>query len=392
MNLESLRRKRVKRMGIKISMHAGQRRILFVLERATKKFHGDIALWMQYIEFARKQKANKKLSEILTSVLRMHPGNPDLWIYAADYALEGRNDMKEARSYMQRALRFCKNSEITWLEYARLEMIYITRISQRGRALNRNGDTSNKDFVSGADGGAGDIVTLPPIPNPYSDPNVHADDSLDQKILQELEATPVLSGAIPMAIFDGAMGQFPGNSTLGLHFFDIVGDFPGVPCTRSILQHILDHLLAVAPLDSTTLLCFIRQPVIGIETISPDFPVALGVSLNRLESVLMANIPSAELTKNFSCRYTLCQQIIEWILSFIVEGLDTDIHKVLSMTLRKLWSLYHEAIQQAPGTDSGSFAKVFNELQSAGYQDLVDPAKGTALHLWPNDRKLLNLQ
>src|SRR5277367_1229970 len=40
MNLDTLRRKRVKRLGVKVTAHTGQRRIYFILDRATRKFHG----------------------------------------------------------------------------------------------------------------------------------------------------------------------------------------------------------------------------------------------------------------------------------------------------------------------------------------------------------------
>lgn len=88
MNLESLRKKRVKRLGVKTTNHTGQRRIFFVLDRATRKFRGDIGLWMQYVAYARKQKSNKRVSQILTTVLRLHPTKAELWIYAANYALK----------------------------------------------------------------------------------------------------------------------------------------------------------------------------------------------------------------------------------------------------------------------------------------------------------------
>src|SRR3954454_5830774 len=86
-NVDALRRKRVRRLSLKAPAHNGQRRIFFILDRGTRKFPGDIGLWMQSIEYARKQKAHKKLSQIFTNVLRLHPTKPDLWIYAAQFAM-----------------------------------------------------------------------------------------------------------------------------------------------------------------------------------------------------------------------------------------------------------------------------------------------------------------
>lgn len=67
MNLEALRRKRVQRLGLKSKSHLGQRKIFFVLDRATRKFYGDIGLWMQYIDFAKKEGASKVLLKVFAS-------------------------------------------------------------------------------------------------------------------------------------------------------------------------------------------------------------------------------------------------------------------------------------------------------------------------------------
>lgn len=135
MNLDTLRKARAKRLGIKSKSYTGQRRILLILDRATKKFHGDAALWLQYLTFARKQKSNKKVSQIITGMLRLHPTDPELWIYAADYALDERGDIIEARTLMQRGLRFCSRSKHLWSAYLKLEMIYIAKITARHQIL-----------------------------------------------------------------------------------------------------------------------------------------------------------------------------------------------------------------------------------------------------------------
>lgn len=389
MNLESLRRKRVKRMGIKANTHTGQRRIYFVLERATKKFHGDIGLWMQYIEFARKQKSNKKLSEILTSVLRMHPTRPELWIYAANYAIEERGDMSEARSCMQRGLRFCKNSKSLWCEYAKLEMIYIANILDRGRVLGRNQDRSKKDLMPSEGEIDGDMLAFPT--SMAFDINSQEEDSVDQEVLKTLQATPVLSGAIPMAIFDGAMNQFAGDVILGERFLNTVVEFQDAPCANRILQHIIDRLLAIAPTDPITLMCFIRQPVIGVPTLSPDFPGALGNSLDRLTSAMTVTTSSTGPKHTLRSNSVLATKAMEWILQFAVEKLDPDIYKAILMTVRKLWSQYESDVQQDGGTDKVGFVKIIGELSRKGFEEVVNLGLPVALRVWPNDPEILSL-
>ena len=57
----------MQRLGIKSKSHLGQRKIFFVLDRATRRFHGDIGLWIQYIEFAKKEGASRVLLKVFAS-------------------------------------------------------------------------------------------------------------------------------------------------------------------------------------------------------------------------------------------------------------------------------------------------------------------------------------
>ncbi|MCJ1264330.1 U3 snoRNP protein [Lobaria immixta] len=224
-----------------------------------------MGLWMQYIDFARKQNSNKKLSVILTRMLQMHATKPELWIYAANYALKEWSEINEARSYMRRGLRFCKNSKHLWSEYARLEMIYIARIVARGRDLSREKDLSKKNVSPNADEQDANVIALSSIT------------AIENTTLIRIVC------AIPMAIFDGAIDQFAGDATLDETFFDIVVEFQDLSCASRILQHAMDYLLTAAPSDPTALICYIRQSVIGVQTLSAGFPGALGGLLDRLK-------------------------------------------------------------------------------------------------------------
>lgn len=391
MNLESLRRKRVNRMGIKTNGHTGQRRIFFVLSRATRKFHGDVGLWIQYIDFARKQKSNKKLSEILTSALRLHPTKSELWIYAANHAMEERSDMIEARSYMQRGLRFCRESKNLWLQYAKLEMIYIAKAAERGRDLglskeHRKIDTEPNGEIHD------NIVKLPSNAVSYLNSDLHALSPVSQEILDTLAETPVLTGAIPTAIFDLAMKHFADDEVLGGQFFDVIADFPNVPCTTRILQHIMDRIIAAAPGSPVTLFCSIRQPSIGVEVLSSSFPEALGISLDRLNLSLQGTISSKGSAGTVRCRCSLLEKVIDWILQLLVENLDPDVYKVLAVTLKRLWKQFNVDIQEVPSLGSSHFERLFLNLSKRGFHDLIESSAALALQLWPNDQNIQNLQ
>ncbi|KAI9723713.1 MAG: hypothetical protein M1812_001013 [Candelaria pacifica] len=364
-NLESLRRKRVKRLGIKTSGHAGQRRIFFVFDRATRKFHGDVGLWMQYVEFARKEKANKKLTQILTGVLRMHPTKPELWIYAAQYAMDEHADMTAARSYMQRGLRFCKTSRSLWLEFAKLEMIYISKIAARRKILGLDKPRTLKGEAEMDE----NMISLPELTAEDINPSLARDDSIDEVALQNLSATPAMNGAIPMAIFDTAMKQFQNDAGIGEQFFNLFAIFEGLPCLPKILQHVVDQMRTSTPSNASALACYFRQPIIGIEILSADFPSALGVSYERWKTSL----------KEASRIFEVAARAITWLLPLSkVEDVEPGVRTVLSVMLKQTMRRFSEAVEQDHRITEPEVFTLTKELNRAGYsaeaQDILRKA------------------
>jgi len=337
MNLDSLRRKRVKRKGVKTTAYTGQKHIFSILDRSTRKFHGDLGLWMQYLEYARSQKANKKLNKLLTEVLRMHPTKAEVWIYAARYAVDVQADVPAARNYMQRGLRFCSKSRAMYLEYARLEMVYVAKINARRRILGI--EPGKNDSMEGVDTGEeeeqqedrnADMITLPTFT---------AEDLADQEEDEEVERkianagtndpalTPAMTGAIPLAIFDAAMKQFASPSDLAEQFFNTFAIFSKLSFLDRILQHVVDQMVESAPSSSSTLSCSCRMPLIGLANDDPAFPVALGKALKMVRSAL----------EKTSDRPALAEKVSAWLLPISSqETLAPELKKVISATLRQL--------------------------------------------------------
>ena len=334
MNLESLRRKRVKRLGVKISNHTGQRRISFVLDRATKKFPGDVGLWMQYIMFAQKQGSNKKVSQLLTSVLRLHPTKPALWIYAATV---GSTNITEARSYMQRGLRLCGSSERLWVEYAKLEMMHISKIAGRKQILGLDIAEIERESTQNTGNDDDSMKNLPAITPKELMPAQQPSDGLE--VLETLGTSPVMLGAIPMAIFDAAMKHFKSSDKLCQQFFDMIAEFPQVPCHQSILYHIMDTLRSVAPKSPETLIRWIRQPVTGIDVTTPEFPALFRCCLDHMKKSFEILTPIPARQGAARPMSILGQQVIAWLLSYQKEVLDADIRQVMSTTIRKVESM-----------------------------------------------------
>jgi U3 small nucleolar RNA-associated protein 6 len=364
MNLEALRRKRVKRMGIKSSKHTGQRRIFFVLDRATRRFPGDLALWMQYIEYARKESATKKLEEILTSALRMHPSKPEFWIYAAQISWKSEGDMYAARGYMQRGLRFCKSSSTLWLEYARLEMLYIAKIAARRKILGLDEKREDQPQLT-ADDPEADMIILPTITAEDVNPSLQQNDEKDEVALRNLGASPALAGAIPIVIYDTAMKQFQSDNRLAEEFFELFIEFGNVPCSKRIVDHVTDHILHSSPNSSISWNCFVRQPTVGVAVTSAEFPGILATYLDRLKE---AESKCSEIA-------LLLSKVIQWILSILEEGdIDDVVKRVLSVTLRQSMSKLRT---QGGSIDPDTETSVVDSLRRLGFTREAARLQGT---------------
>jgi U3 small nucleolar RNA-associated protein 6 len=334
-SLERLRQKRCKRLRIKgSSAHAGQARIFLIFDRGTRKHFGDLGLWMSYLEYARQAKANKKFKTVLTAALRMHPTKAELWLYAAKWALEAESDVNGARSYMQRGTRFCNRNKELWIEYAKLEMIYLAKIGMRRRMLgldaNRAMEAAEETGQTEQDPGFAtgeDMIHVPNLKLRSLQPRMIEGVRVDTETAKDPMTTPALNGAIPLAIFDDARKQPFYTAVVGEEFFNMFAEFSAVSCLPKLLQHVVDSMTDTHANDPATCSCFIRQPIIGLLPLTPEFPAALASSLDRLKS-------SRERTSN---REQLAKKTVAWIEpTLALKGLDDGIRKVLLFTLRSL--------------------------------------------------------
>ncbi|KAL8702298.1 MAG: hypothetical protein Q9224_000060 [Gallowayella concinna] len=391
-NLDTLRRTRAKRLGIQSTSYSGQRRIFLVLDRATRKCHGDTALWLQYLTFARKQKANKRVAQIITNMLRLHPTSPDLWIYAANYAWDERADITETRGYMQRGLRFCSHSKHLWTEYLKLELIYLAKISARRRVLGLGSKASEKDQVRDDEGSSGDVITLPlsTMDDLVLGPLI---DTTHPKTSDgNIELAPALTGAIPIAIFNAAMKKCPVDPAFGAQLFDCVAKFRELDCVERVLQHIVHFLMTAKPTDAASLTRFIHQPVVGAGAASTLLPRALMEVLNRFDSAMQHITSLNDRLEQDRVRAAVCQYTIPWIAIYLkYPALDLDIRAVLTTLLKTAWNHCLHTLKSRDATLSEGMIGLLEVLHQGGYKDLVQPGVASALMIWPDEPRLLAL-
>ncbi|KAF2747577.1 hypothetical protein M011DRAFT_477203 [Sporormia fimetaria CBS 119925] len=378
-NVGALRRKRVKRLGVK-APGSGQKTIFFLYNRAVKKFPGDLDLWMQYIEFARKEKAFKKLNEIFTAVVRLHPTKPGLWIYAAHYFMESQADITNARSYMQRGLRFNKSSENLWLEYAKLETIYIAKIAGRRKVLGLDVDRTKQADDQDEDA---EMIALPSVTAEDINPTLGEDEGADEVALQNLAAAPVLTGAIPIAIFDSAMKQFHNSENLAEQFVEMFADFDLLPCLKQILGHILQHLQQAAPRSVVTFACDFRLQFAGIQPTSPMFPSALRTALETLDSAIKQNSDATAQLARLAIRQLLP------VLRAVEDAEESALKKVLQSSVRKYSRLLEE---NSPNGIGDAIADLVESLSRGSKEADARRLVQSSARQYPNNERLSQLQ
>jgi U3 small nucleolar RNA-associated protein 6 len=65
------------------------RRIHFIYDRATRKFKGDVTIWMSWLQFCKQSNSKRQVSKVVTKALKLHPAASHFWAYAAAwYAFE----------------------------------------------------------------------------------------------------------------------------------------------------------------------------------------------------------------------------------------------------------------------------------------------------------------
>ncbi|KAK7954056.1 hypothetical protein PG996_014942 [Apiospora saccharicola] len=332
-SLEKLRAKRCARLRISQSTsHAGEGRVFGILERSIARHPGSLELWKEYLTFAKDVKATKRWRRVITRALRMHPAKSELWVLAGKRAADN-NDMSAARNFFMRGARFCTKDSMVWIEYARCEMEWLDKMESRNkkkggvaRAIAEQAENDDDQMLFDEEDSEDDADENGRliVPNPDGQTKMVFDNNTTEKLE---EKNPALDGAIPMAIFDIAKKQPFFNAATAEQFFDVFGGFPQVPSQPKIVQHVLDTMSELYLHSPAACSCFIRQPILGVETDSAAYPKALREALSRLKSSLMST----------SDKIQLARKTLAWMNPVLAsENLDPGLRAVMEYTVQTL--------------------------------------------------------
>lgn len=282
--------------------------------------------------------------------------------------LEDEADMMGARGYLQRGLRFCKGMGAIWVEFARLECFYVAKIAARRRILGVDGERKADGAVQDVDE---DMLKLPMVTQEDINPSLDTDAAIDEVALQNMENTPALTGAIPMAVFDAAMKEFNHDGKLAEEFFDMAAEFDRSTALDKILKHIVDSMVANKPDNIHTITCQFLLPISGVEVSSDSFPGALATSLATVRDTM----------KRFPLKkQQIAKSAINRLLSVAcTHELDLDIKTALAASLRQYVKTIGGPDEVTPLALQLQEKKLVKEARY-----LVD----IATKVYPSDRKL----
>ncbi|KJZ77616.1 hypothetical protein HIM_02793 [Hirsutella minnesotensis 3608] len=329
-SLESLRSKRCKRLKIRHlnSAHSGQGRVLSIYDRAVNRHPASGELWREYLAYAASVKAAKRWRKIMTSALRMTPTDADLWIMAGRRSARN-GDMASARSFFMRGCRFCTRDCRLWIEYARCEMEWLAKVDKRkskpGSDPLRPDRSEDKDELRliDSDDESGDDEDASRLP----EPSKAQADIIDKQASRQLESNPAMDGAIPIAIFDISRKQPFFKPEVAESFLVMLSSFRQVSVQPRVSQHVLDALDAAYPNHPTTCDCHVRQPILGLNPLTAEFPRSLRDVLARL----------GERLESTTDKEALVQKTVAWIDEYLnIEDLDEGIRKVLEHTKQRV--------------------------------------------------------
>lgn len=350
MNVEQLRKKRLRRMhgtdkkngggddGAPkkggVSDWAGPRRIMFIFDRGTRKFTGDIPLWLQYLEYAKKQKAVNVVNKIFSRMLQLHPTKPSVWVLAAKHEAEVNAAMKSARSIMQRGLRFNADSEQLWLEYIKLELIYVSKILARRKLLGLRVDDSVQEEKVVADEGEDGHVELPGEDELTAKDIVKAElkslPEVDISMLGDVSKNPALRGDVALIVFDAAIEALPGAehkvsfAHKALSLFDEFEDLD----RQHLCEHVVQYLLARDKASTEAQVLHVMLPVRHTAHDSVAFPDLLKLVMARYNGLD---------TKTPELRAAVRDHVTDkYLAPELVPPLDANIRLVLKAFVKKL--------------------------------------------------------
>ncbi|KAF8001068.1 hypothetical protein HF325_004857 [Metschnikowia pulcherrima] len=313
-NLEKLRIKRFQRLHKaelidakpSISDWAGFRKIIFVFDRAVRRYPSNLELWSKYLQFVKEKDAIKIVYRVYAKLLLLQPRNVDAWLSAAKYEFETNANAKGARELYQRALKLNPDSRNLWLSYAQFELAYVSKLLARRKVLGLLTEKQQqedlqtqasdlqerlaKTTVDGVDEAANnaDMIELGDEEDMKSQLALLPE--ADMNVLGNPELNPVLKGDIALTVFDLSIPELlknVANDSRENHVFELAEQYLALfdkfdTLNRDHLHyHVLTYLQNNYGTKPRTIMLDITLPLRNVSVSDANLAEALQLSVNK---------------------------------------------------------------------------------------------------------------
>lgn len=183
-----------------------------VYNRALQRFPGDDKLWIHVAKSAIEDGETKRASRIFSQAISRCGGCPRIWLAAINFHFEKCNNPRAARVLAQRALRAMPTSFDLWLEYFRMELFYLTKLTARRFVIGLDVDESSRNDAPGSQE---DAEVVPP--------------DLVGGASSNLECLEFWDGGVPLAVLKGALSKSHVNEFQCVQCYQVATECPLVP-------------------------------------------------------------------------------------------------------------------------------------------------------------------
>lgn len=337
-NLEKLRRKRYERLQKvgaidttkSISDFAGVRRILYIYERASKRYPGDLEIWSKYLNYAKEEQALKRVYNIYSRLLQLQPRNVDAWLSAGRYEFETNANARGARTLFQRGLKLNPDLFELWVSYAQFELTYVSKLLARRQVLGlithkqqkedlekeeKEAQHENDPEEDGVEANH-DVIALPNVDEAELKEELNHLPEADMDVLGNPETNPVLRGDVALTVFDlclpAIVKTVPERATkltredkafeVAENFLKVFDQFENLNRDHLYL-HVVDHLQKAYPTSVKTKLTDILVPLRTLKHSSAGFSDLLKLSVNKFiayKTKMKEEAEKTELTRLFT--------------------------------------------------------------------------------------------
>jgi len=386
-------------MRVTLSDYSILRHVHSLYNRALKRFPGDVELWIQYLEWAQKSSNSKLLGKVFPRVISLHPTKDIFWVMAASWEFEKNGNALSGRTLLQRGLRINGESKKLWLEYFRLELLYLEKLRERrkilfGKTNEENGETEKtEDDESKMDSEA---MEIPELEVEYKGKD---SESIIQKRIAELAektakatAEEVLhpafqaetdaqkaffSGAIPKLIYKNAINSIKDDLKFRLEFIRIYSKFGN--WTNNGIDEIYESIKEDFKNDEEAQAILCERFVNNVDVNDSEFPLKLKMSIDAFEKCLI------EINN---------KKIWQCYRDFLQKYLEMCEEENLKLYLEKSLEKVYERAQEKDLLSEEMYLKWLEYIEESDEEDDVKRKKETdiinkGLVAYPKSAKLL---